>query len=81
MSDLIVAKVLREIKYYQSDALADKLEIPKNKFALLIRQLLHDRDPTKKYKIEKDALVALQYMSEHILVMFLEMTYVSCIWS
>jgi len=58
--------------------------IPRTKFALLCREiqwdvaLRADAGVPRSFKgdrWEKDALVALQLMTEHLLVMFFEMTY------
>jgi len=82
----MIAMALREIKHYQSESMADKLIIPKRAFNRVVREVLTDalqasrgsgpfaRD--ESLRIEADALVALQTMSEHIIVMVMEMWYV-----
>ena len=81
----MVACALREIRYYQSARMADKLLIPYKKFVMLVRELQQDileehvglvKAVDGKYRWEKDALVALQTMTEHVMVMIFEMTYV-----
>jgi histone H3/H4 len=72
---LTLARSLREIKYYQSSATAEMLFIPRSCFSRLVQQLLLDAgDPKVHYRIERDAMLALQTMTEHVLVMFFEMT-------
>jgi len=76
---------LREIRYWQSAYTAERLCIPCTKFALLCREIQRDvalradagvpRSFKGDFRWEKDALVALQLMTEHLLVMFFEMTY------
>jgi histone H3/H4 len=77
---------LREIKHYQSGIMADKLIIPKTAFTRVVREVLKGALEAKwgkahamlqkPWRIEADALVALQTMSEHIIVMVMEMWYV-----
>lgn len=79
-----VAKALREIRYYQSAAMADKLIIPQASFAKLVRQICHDIAYTAGLgpeikQWERDGLVSLQLATEHILTLIFEMTYCSCI--
>ena len=69
---------MREIKYYQSEATHDKLLIPHAKFVKLVREITQDVAEEKEecpYHWEKDGIVALQTMSEHVIVMVMEMTY------
>lgn len=82
-SVLMIVNALREIKYYQSSLMSDKLVIPKAAFTRLVREILQAqlrrewgpehmmRQPD--WRIEEDALVCLQTMSEHIIVMMMEM--------
>jgi histone H3/H4 len=79
----MIVNALREIKYYQSTLMSDKLVIPKGVFTRLVREILQAqlrrewgpehmmRQPD--WRIEEDALVCLQTMSEHIVVMMMEM--------
>jgi histone H3/H4 len=73
------ARALREIRYYQSAAMAEALLIPFQPFVRLVREITADMRtiPTVfgDYRWEKDALVCLQTFAEHILVMIFEMTY------
>ena len=82
---LIVVRALREIHYWQSEYTAAMLCIPHSRFALLCREIQQDvvlRDNAGvpgsfkgDFRWEKDTLLALQLMTEHLLVMFFEMTY------
>ena len=64
--------------------MADKLIIPKTAFNRVVKEILHDlllekwrgSQHTPDWRIEADALVCLQTMTEHILVMVMEMWYV-----
>jgi histone H3/H4 len=66
--------------------MADKLIIPKAAFTRVVREVLQQELRArwgdehflrkKAWRIEEDALVALQTMSEHIIVMMMEMWYV-----
>ena len=68
---------------YQSTLMSDKLVIPKGAFTCLVREILQAqlrrewgpehmmRQPD--WHIEEDALICLQTMSEHIIVMMMEM--------
>jgi histone H3/H4 len=69
---------LREIKYYQSEATHDKLLIPYTKFVKLVREITQEVSEEMgggPYRWETDGIVALQTMSEHVIVMIMEMTY------
>jgi len=76
---LKLARALREIRYYQSAAMDESLMIPKKCFALLVREIsemittenLGSRE--KGLHWEADALTALQIMTEHVIVMLMEM--------
>src|SRR5579859_1676234 len=67
---LTLARALREIWYYQS---GDLLLIPFTSFARLVREITDDCKRGLRW--ERDAIHALQIMTEHILVMIFEMTY------
>ena len=85
---LTVARALREIKYYQSSYAAEMLMIPQKRFQLSCHEITQDPVVHRRagapgsfkgdYRWEKDALIALQLMTEHILIMFFEMTYLPC---
>ena len=69
---------MREIKYYQLEATHDKLLIPYAKFVKLVSEITEDvadKEGGGPYPWEKDGIVALQTMSEHVIVMVMEMTY------
>ena len=67
-----LAKALREIRFYQGEAMADKLLIPQASFHRVVKEVcLHYH---QGLRWERDALVALQMFTEHILTMFFEMT-------
>jgi len=76
-------RALREIKYYQSAATAEMFLIPQTKFHHLVREiqqgpaLVEDLNSNThcQFRWERDALVALQLMAEHILTLYFEMTY------
>jgi len=76
---LILARALREIRYYQSVAMDDSLMIPKKRFTLLVREIsdMITRDNfgsrERGLRWEADALTALQMMTEHVIVMLMEM--------
>ena len=78
-------RALREIRYWQSAYTAEMLCIPRSRFALLCHEIQQDvvlwanagvpGSYKGDFRWEKDALMALQLMTEHLLVMFFEMTY------
>jgi histone H3/H4 len=70
----LLAKALREIKYYQSEAMADALLLPYAAFIKVIKEITDECSPPG-LRWERDAVVALQMMIEHVLVMVFEMTY------
>jgi len=82
---LIVARALREIKHYQSAVASDMLFFSRPRFALLCREIQQDVELRKDagvigmrredFRWERDALIALQMCTEHILTLFFEMTY------
>ena len=67
-----LARALREIKYYQSNAMAESLMIPAGSFQRLVKEISDTVYPNLRW--EKDGIYALQTCTEHILVMFFEMT-------
>ena len=72
------AKALREIRYYQSSAMAETSLLPFTAFARLVREIANEaRNVKDEHRWEKDALVCLQLFTEHIMVMVFEMTYSS----
>lgn len=82
---LNTVRALREIKYYQASATAEMFLIPQLSFQRLVREIQQGPALVKalnsnvhcSFRWERDALVALQMMSEHILVLYFEMTYPS----
>src|SRR5204863_2506495 len=82
---IIIAKALREIRYYQSVAMAESLLIPRRSFERVVKEICHDlkvhegrgRYFQGHFRWETDALYALQTMTEDILLMVFEMTYFS----
>jgi len=74
---------LRDIRHYQSDAIAEAFFIPKAPFIKQIRKIMQDvLGITDKdfgnhdmLRIERDALIALQLASEHFLTHLFEMLY------
>jgi histone H3/H4 len=74
---LIVVRALREIKYYQSAAMDEMLMIPQAAFIRLVRDIsrhICDERRLGEYRWERDALVALQTMSETILTIVFGLT-------
>ena len=73
---LIVARALREIRYYQSEVMDGRCLIGKHNFSRVVREIACDM-ATKGSKLhfESDALVALQMATEHIMIMIFELTY------
>jgi histone H3/H4 len=67
-----LARSLREIKYYQSTATAEAFLIPQSRFKKVACEVLQDFN--HQLRFERDALVALQTMTEHVLIMLFEMT-------
>jgi histone H3/H4 len=78
MALLIVARALREIKYYQSQARAEVLELPRAPFKRTVMEIALALFG-KRYRWEADAITAMQTMTEHILTMIFEMLYLRCI--
>jgi len=75
---MLLAKALREIRYYQSSVMAESLMIPAQSFKRVVQEICEKQHPGLRW--EKDAVYALQTCTEHILVMFFEMTYdIHCI--
>ena len=67
-----VARALREIRYYQRESTG--LVFPQSNFHWLVREIAQEpRGNKPKLRWERDALFALQTMSEHVLTMFFEM--------
>jgi len=72
------AKALREIRYYQSSAMAETSLLPFKAFTRLVREIANEAKNVKdEHRWEKDALVCLQLFTEHVMVMVFEMTYSS----
>src|SRR5271169_5972736 len=89
---LIVARALREIKYYQSAVMDESYLISKKRFQMLVKEISHNIKQELQndyagvgasntdrwagdYHWESDALIALQLMTEHILIMVMGMMY------
>ena len=78
---LILARSLREIKFYQSAATAEDFMIRQAPFQRVVREISQDVKANLPggshfaggYRWERDAVFALQTMSEHILIMVFEM--------
>ena len=86
----MIAVALREIRHYQSQAMAEALFIQKKWFMMIVREILQDiagdshhalipvgtaMKPT--YRIERDALIALQMCTESLFTNIFEMGYTS----
>jgi len=71
----MLAKALRKIKYYQSEEMADALLLPYAAFVRVIKELTDEYGPPGLCWERDTAVVALQMMTEHVLVMVFEMTY------
>lgn len=67
---LIVARALREIRHYQKGG---ELLIPLQPFQRLVREIMGDHNPG--LSISKEALGALQSITETVMVQFFEMSY------
>jgi len=65
---------LREIKYYQSQARAEVLELPRAQFKRIVKEIVI-AVCGKEYRWEADAITAMQTMTEHILTMIFEMLF------
>jgi|SRR5216117_3429589 len=55
----------------------ESLLIPQKRFHMLVREITAEirAESAPELRWERDALVALQMMSEHVLIMIMEMTY------
>jgi histone H3/H4 len=87
----VVAIALREIRHYQSDAMAGALFIQKKRFMMIVREILQDIAGNGHhyallpagvamkpgYRIERDALIALQLCTESLFTNIFEMAYAS----
>ena len=86
----MLAVALREIRHYQSHAMAEAFFIQKWWFMMIVREILQDvagdgyhalipagtaMKPT--YRIERDALIALQMCTESLITNIFEMAYTS----
>jgi len=75
-----VVVALHEIKYYQNKVV-DGTFIPPRAFQKLVKQISNQHDVIfqdgvlTKYRWEKDAIFALQAVTEDVLTMIFEMTY------
>jgi len=66
---------LREIKYYQSAAMAEFLVLPKYSFMRVVKEISDQHSPGyHRFRWQSDALTCLQMATEHILVLYMEMT-------
>ena len=75
-SHLVVARALREIRYYQSEVMDGRCLIGKRNFSRVVREIAHDvATGGHEHRFESDALVALQMATEHIMIMIFELTY------
>jgi histone H3/H4 len=76
----MIDHTLHEIRFYQSNAAAESFMIPQKSFERLVRQVCEEvRLECRIYdygvRWERDALIALQTMSEHVLTMSFELLY------
>jgi len=71
---VIVAHVLREICYYQSEAMDRHYLLSKLGFSHVVKEIAAKEVFGVEYRWENDALVALQMATEHIMVMMFELT-------
>jgi len=69
----VIAKALREIRYYQQKVV-DGTYIPPRAFQNLVKQISDQQSPGGKLRWEKDAIVALQSVTEDVMTMVFEMT-------
>ena len=75
-SHLVVARALREIRYYQSEVMDGRCLIGKRNFSRVVREIARDvATGGHEHHFESDALVALQMATEHIMIMIFELTY------
>ena len=75
-SHLVVARALREIRYYQSEVMDGRCLIGKRNFSRVVREIARDvATGGAEHRFESDALMALQMATEHILIMIFELTY------
>lgn len=65
---------MREIRYYQSEATAERFLLPQAAFVRLVKEICDRAAPHKNYRWQRDAIVALQLVAEQVLVMNFEMT-------
>ena len=72
---IALAKALREIRYYQSAAMAEAHLIPSRAFERLVKEIGEEARTDNPLRWEKDAIFSLQEITEHVLVMVFEMTY------
>ena len=72
---MITDRALREIRYYQSEAMSEALLLPQRSFQLVVQEICDVLCPGKRLRWQRDALVALQMVSEDVIVMIMEMTY------
>ena len=80
---------LREIRHYQSDAMAEVFFFQKKGFIMLVREIMDQvlgnnvSNPlvlfgvtrSAQYRIERDALIALQISTEALFTTIFEMAY------
>jgi histone H3/H4 len=77
----MLVNALRQIRYYQSAARDGEFLIFKASFQRIVREIVNDVKRQRgshfrgEYYFEKDALAALQAMSEHVMIMIMEMLY------
>ena len=71
---VIVARALREIRYYQSEAMDGRSLLSKLGFSWVVKEIATRGVFGVEYRWENDALVALQMATEHIMVMMFELT-------
>jgi len=78
---LTIARALREIRHYQSEVMDDTFFIPMKRFRAVVQEVAADIKrgaPSHfegEYRWEGDALICLQTMTEHVLLMVFELWY------
>ncbi len=75
-SYVVVARALREIRYYQSEVMDGRCLIGKLNFSRVVREIASEV-AGRELRFESDALVALQMATEHIMIMMFELTYLT----
>ena len=72
-TNLYPGKALREIKYYQSAAFRETLVLPHAAFKKVVKEIIENFARSLRFQL--DALTALQWATEHFMILFMEMRY------